>query len=31
MSVEDNGKRFTDFASQAGPALEYLRARVPAS
>ena len=29
MSVEDNGKRFTDFATQAGPALDYLRARVP--
>jgi sugar phosphate isomerase/epimerase len=31
MSVEDNGKRFTDFPAQAGPALDYLRARVPAS
>ncbi|MDE2903705.1 MAG: sugar phosphate isomerase/epimerase [Chloroflexota bacterium] len=31
MSVEDNGKRFTDFQAQAGPALDYLRARVPAS
>ncbi len=31
MSVEDNGKRFTDFPAQAGLALDYLRARVPAS
>ncbi len=31
ISVEDNGKRFGNFAAQAGQALAYLRARLPAS
>jgi len=28
VSVEDNGKRFSDFGSEAGPALAYLKDRL---